>query len=55
MLKNVASRDFSVSLVLFALFAMLDWFLMFAAAGSLIFACVMLWVIRPSAVAVTKS
>lgn len=55
MLKNVASRDFSVSLVLFALFAALDWFLMFAAAGSLIFACVMLWVIRPSAVAVTKS
>ncbi|MBM4138846.1 MAG: hypothetical protein FJ244_05120 [Nitrospira sp.] len=55
MLKNVASRDFSVSLVLFALLAVLDWFLMFAAAGSLIFACVMLWVIRPSAVAVTKS
>ncbi len=55
MLKNVASRDFSVSLVLFALFAALDWFLLFAAAGSLIFAGVMLWVIRPSAVAVTKS
>jgi len=55
MLKKVASRDFSVSLVLFALFAALDWFLLFAAAGSLIFACVMLWVIRPSAVAVIKS
>jgi 1L-myo-inositol 1-phosphate cytidylyltransferase / CDP-L-myo-inositol myo-inositolphosphotransferase len=55
MLKNVASRDFSVSLVLFALFAKLEWFLGFAAAGSLIFAGVMLWVIRPSAVIATKA
>jgi phosphatidylglycerophosphate synthase len=54
MLKNVASRDFSVSLVLFALFAKLEWFLGFAAAGSFIFAGVMLWVIRPSAVTATK-
>lgn len=53
MLKNVASRDFSVTLVLFALFAKLDWFLMFAAAGALIFAGVMLWVVRPSAVTTT--
>jgi phosphatidylglycerophosphate synthase len=55
MLKNVASRDFSVALLLFALFGGLEWFLRFAAAGSLIFAGVMLWVIRPSAVTITKS
>ncbi len=54
MLKNVASRDFSVSLVLFALFAKLEWFLWFSAAGSLVFAGIMLWVIRPSAVIATK-
>jgi hypothetical protein len=34
----------------FALFGKLDWFLWLAAAGSLVFACVMLWVVRPSAV-----
>jgi phosphatidylglycerophosphate synthase len=50
MLKNVASRDFSVSLVLFALFGMLNWFLLFAACGALIFAGVMVWIVRPSAV-----
>lgn len=54
MLKNVASRDFSVSLLLFALFAKLEWFLWFSAAGSFIFAGIMLWVIRPSAVIATK-
>ncbi|MBH0190584.1 MAG: hypothetical protein HP492_02205 [Nitrospira sp.] len=48
------SRDFSVSLVLFALFAKLEWFLWFSAAGSFIFAGIMLWVIRPSAVIATK-
>lgn len=55
MLKNVASRDFSVSLVLFALFGMLHWFLLFAAFGALIFAGIMVWVVRPSAVTVTTS
>ncbi|MGQ0695235.1 MAG: CDP-alcohol phosphatidyltransferase family protein [Nitrospiraceae bacterium] len=55
MLKNVASRDFSVPLLIFALFGRLDWFLWMAAAGSLIFAGIMLWVIRPSAVTITKS
>lgn len=55
MLKNVASRDFSVTLLFFALFGMLEWFLWFAAAGSLIFAGIMLWVVRPSAVTATKS
>jgi phosphatidylglycerophosphate synthase len=49
MLKNVASRDFSVIVLLFALLGKLDWFLWMAALGSLAFAAVMLWVIRPSA------
>lgn len=55
MLKNVASRDFSVFLVLFAVFSMLHWFLLFAAFGALIFAGVMVWVVRPSAVTATTS
>jgi phosphatidylglycerophosphate synthase len=50
MLKNVASRDFSAALLGFALFDQLYWFLIFAAAGALLFACAMGWVIRPSAV-----
>jgi phosphatidylglycerophosphate synthase len=50
MLKNVASRDFSAALLGFALFDQLYWFLLFAAAGSLLFAGTMVWVIRPSAV-----
>jgi phosphatidylglycerophosphate synthase len=50
MLKNVASRDFSAALLGFALFDQLYWFLVFAAAGSLLFAGAMTWVIRPSAV-----
>ncbi|MBS0182290.1 MAG: CDP-alcohol phosphatidyltransferase family protein [Nitrospira sp.] len=50
MLKNVASRDFSVTLVGFALFDQLYWFLLFAAAGSLLFAGAMVWVIRSVAV-----
>lgn len=50
MLKNVASRDFSVIVLIFALLGQLDWFLWMAAAGSLVFAGIMLWVIRPSAV-----
>jgi phosphatidylglycerophosphate synthase len=54
MLKNVASRDFSVSLIAFALFDQLFWFLLFAAIGSLLFAGAMVWVIRPSAVALPR-
>lgn len=50
-LKNVASRDFSAIVFVFALLGKLEWFLWMAAAGSLVFACVMLWVTRPSAVA----
>lgn len=50
MLKNVASRDFSVMVLVFALLGKLDWFLWMAAIGSMAFAGIMLWVIRPSAV-----
>jgi 1L-myo-inositol 1-phosphate cytidylyltransferase / CDP-L-myo-inositol myo-inositolphosphotransferase len=50
MLKNVASRDFSVIVLLFALIDKLDWFLWMAAIGSMGFVAVMLWVLRPSAV-----
>jgi phosphatidylglycerophosphate synthase len=55
MLKNVASRDFSVVVLIFALLGKLDWFLWMAAIGSMVFAGIMLWVIRPSAVTITKS
>ena len=54
MLKNVASRDFSVIVLIFALLGKLDWFLWMAAIGSMVFAGIMLWVIRPSAVTATK-
>jgi hypothetical protein len=50
MLKNVASRDFSVIVLIIALLGRLDWFLWMGAGGSVAFAIVMLWVIRPSAV-----
>ncbi|HEY6085755.1 MAG TPA: CDP-alcohol phosphatidyltransferase family protein, partial [Nitrospira sp.] len=49
MLKNIASRDFSVVLLVFALFGKLDWFLWMAASGSIVFGFVMLWMTRPSA------
>jgi phosphatidylglycerophosphate synthase len=54
MLKNVASRDFSVALLGFALFDQLYWFLTFAAAGSLLFAGALVWVIRPSAITLPR-
>jgi phosphatidylglycerophosphate synthase len=50
MLKNVASRDFSAVILAFALFGKLDLFLWIAAAGSLVFALAMVWVLRPSAI-----
>jgi phosphatidylglycerophosphate synthase len=50
MLKNVASRDFSVIVLIFAALDKLDWFLWMAAGGSVAFAIVMLWVIRPSSI-----
>lgn len=48
--KNVASRDFSVIVLLFALCGALDWFLWIAAIGSIVFAMIMVWVLRPSAI-----
>ena len=48
-LKNVASRDFSVVILLFAILDKLHWFLWMAAAGSTVFWLLMMWVIRPSA------
>ena len=50
MLKNVASRDFSVIVLVFAFAGKLDWFLWMAAAGSIVFVMIMLWVLRPSAI-----
>ena len=50
MLKNVASRDFSVVVLVFAFLGKLEWFLWMAAVGSMVFACVMVWVLRPSAI-----
>ena len=49
MLKNVASRDFSVIVLVFAAIGRLEWFLWIAAIGSVVFSIIMLWVIRPSA------
>ncbi len=50
MLKNVASRDFSVIVLIAAVVGKLDWFLWMASAGSLVFAILMVWVTRPSAI-----
>ena len=44
MLKNVASRDFSVIVLIAAVLGWLDWFLWMASAGSLVFTALMLWV-----------
>ena len=49
MLKNVASRDFSVLVLIFAVIGKLDWFLWMAAIGFVVFSLLMLWVVRPSA------
>ena len=51
MLRNVASRDFSVVVFVFALVGKLDIFLWLAAIGSLVFAGLMVWILRPAAVA----
>ncbi|MDF2458455.1 MAG: putative sugar nucleotidyltransferase and phosphatidyltransferase (Bifunctional enzyme) [Nitrospira sp.] len=55
MLKNLASRDFSVIVLLFAVFGKLEWFLWIAAVGSMVFAVVMLWIVRPSGILVRPS
>lgn len=51
MLKNVASRDFSVVVFVFALLGKLEIFLWLAAIGSLVFAGLMVWILRPAAMA----
>ncbi len=48
LIKNVASRDFSVVVLLFALLGKLDWFLWLAAIGATAFWMILLGVIRPS-------
>jgi 1L-myo-inositol 1-phosphate cytidylyltransferase / CDP-L-myo-inositol myo-inositolphosphotransferase len=55
MLKNVASRDFSIAVLLFALLGALEVFLWLAAIGSMVFAGIMIWVVRPTAVATRSS
>jgi 1L-myo-inositol 1-phosphate cytidylyltransferase / CDP-L-myo-inositol myo-inositolphosphotransferase len=47
-LRNVASRDFSVFLLIFALLNALQWFLYLAAVGSNVFWMIAAWVSRPS-------
>jgi phosphatidylglycerophosphate synthase len=55
MLRNLASRDFSVVVLLFAVFGELEAFLWLAAIGSVAFAGVMAWIIRPGAVTAKSS
>lgn len=50
-LKNMASRDFSVVVLVFALIGGLKWFLWLAAVGVNVFWIVMTWVTRPSMIA----
>lgn len=50
LLKNVASRDFSVVLLLFALASKLEWFLWLAAIGVNVFWMIMAWVTRQLAI-----
>jgi len=46
--KHMASRDFSLVLLFFALVGKLEWFLWLAAIGSNLFWVVLAWVTRPS-------
>lgn len=48
-LKNMASRDFSILLLAFAVIGKLEWFLWLAAIGANLFWPMLAWVIRPSA------
>ena len=50
-LKNMASRDFSVILLFFAAIGKLSWFLWMTAIGSNVFWIMLAWISRPSAVA----
>ncbi len=55
MLKNVASRDFTVVVLAFALLGRLELFLWIAAIGSAAFALIMVWVVRPSGIVAIRS
>ena len=50
-LKNMASRDFSVILLFFAAIGHLSWFLWMTAIGANIFWIMLAWTTRPSAIA----
>lgn len=50
-LKNVASRDFSVAVLLFAVLDLLPWFLWLAAIGVNVFWIITAWVSRPATTA----
>jgi len=50
-LKNMASRDFSVVLLFFAVIGQLDWFLWLAAIGGNLFWMLLAWTTRPATVA----
>ncbi|MGH7164682.1 MAG: CDP-alcohol phosphatidyltransferase family protein [Nitrospiraceae bacterium] len=50
-LKNVASRDFSVAVLLFALLDLLPWFLWLVAIGINVFWIITAWVSRPATTA----
>ena len=43
LLKNIATRDFSVVVLLFAVIGRLDWFLLLAVIGSALFGLVLTW------------
>ncbi len=47
-LQHIASRDFSVLILVFALLNHLDWFLLLSAIGSNVFWIVTAWLTRPS-------
>lgn len=50
-LKNMASRDFSVVLLFFAAIGKLNWFLWMTAIGANVFWVMLAWTTRPSAIA----
>jgi hypothetical protein len=54
-LKKVASRDFSIVLILFALLNRLEWFLWIAAIGSNAFWVMLAWLTRPSSLRTART
>ncbi|CAI4030580.1 1L-myo-inositol-1-phosphate cytidylyltransferase [Nitrospira tepida] len=45
LLKNIATRDFSMVVLLFAAIGRLDWFLLLAVIGSTLFGLVLIWLV----------